>query len=148
METKLKKVKSTGAPTLWYRINQARFLRALHDWMGQGDTQQCAEWIVSIANPEPPAMPGIHSKQSEASLDQDPEINFKDHSQENHDHQLKEDSDLAIFFAYQNRFGKLKLTVPELLREQLNRLGVEQTQTGARTLCYTGKIVGDTSSKH
>ena len=79
--------------------------------MGQGDTEQCAESIVSIADPEPSAMPGIDAQQSAASLDQDPEIKFKDHWQEDHDHQPDEDSDLAIFFAYQDRFGKLKLTV-------------------------------------
>ena len=128
VETKLKKVKSTGAPTLWYRINQARFLSVLNDWMRQGDPEQCAESIVSIVDPEPPAMPGIDAQQSAASLDQDPEIESKDHSKEDHDHQPDKDSDLVLFLTYTGRFGKLKPVVKEMLREQLARLGVEKTE--------------------
>ena len=132
VETKLKKVKSTGAPTLWYRINQARFLSVLNDWMGQGDPEQCAQSIVSIADPEPPAMPGIDAQQSKASY-QDPKIESKDQTSEDHDHQNPtrqpdEDSDLAIFLAHQDRFGKLKPVVKETLHEQLARLGVEKAK--------------------
>ena len=40
VETKLQKVKRTGAPTLHYRVNQAQLIAALQTLMGQGDPQQ------------------------------------------------------------------------------------------------------------
>ena len=45
VETLLRKVKHTGAPTLHYRVNQAQFLGVLHAFLGQGDSSQCAESI-------------------------------------------------------------------------------------------------------
>ena len=53
VETLLRKVKHTGAPTLHYRINQAQFLGVLHGFLGQGDSSQCAESISGNAEDEP-----------------------------------------------------------------------------------------------
>ena len=129
VETKLKKVRSSGAPTVHYRVNQKQFLNALQAFMGQGDTDH-----LQVSNPanegdEPVQMDGMNSAECAASLDQDSEITSKDHIQADHGHQnLDEDFDLAICFAYRNRFGKLKETVKLALREQLARLGEQQVQ--------------------
>ena len=87
VETKLKKVRSSGAPTVHYRVNQEQFLNALQAFMGQGDTDH---WQVSIPTNhqnEPLPIQGMNSPQSAASLDQDSEITSKDHWQEDHNHQ-------------------------------------------------------------
>ena len=44
VETKLKKVRSTGAPTLWYRLDREKFLGMLHSFLGQGDSAESEEF--------------------------------------------------------------------------------------------------------
>ena len=53
VETKLKKVKHTGAPMLWYRLDREKFLGMLHRLMGQGDSAESEGSIVSIAEDQP-----------------------------------------------------------------------------------------------
>ena len=88
-------------------------------------------------------MPGMNSSQLAASLDQASEITSKDHMQEDHNHQnLDEDCDLAIFFAYTGRFGKLKPQLKDALREQLVRLGVERVQVVLERCATRGRSWG------
>ena len=72
VETVLKKVKHTGAPTLHYRIKQTQFLGAVERLLGQGDSQQCAGSILDKAQDESPAESGMNSNPSAASSDPDP----------------------------------------------------------------------------
>ncbi|MEO8396562.1 MAG: hypothetical protein ABI700_26445 [Chloroflexota bacterium] len=132
VETKLQKVKRTGAPTLHYRINQAQFLAALHAFLGQGDSQHCAGSIPDIGGNEPSAMPGIHSDQSEAALITpeitNPEISTEDHIHQNPTNLPDEDSDLKIFFPFESRFGLLKNRAKIGLRQELERLGTSRVE--------------------
>ena len=150
VETKLKKVKSTGAPTLWYRLDREKFLGMLHRLMGQGDSTESAESIVSIARDQPQQMRGMNSQQSTASLD--PKIEFKDHNKKEQDHQNPthddEDLDLALFFPFEARFGKLKRQFTGTLRNELMRLEAERVgevlircATRGRSWAYVAKAL-------
>ena len=67
VETVLKKVKHTGAPTIHYRINQERLLATLDSFMKQGDPAQCQKSIPNIVGNEPPTLSGMNSEQCEVS---------------------------------------------------------------------------------
>ena len=128
VETLLKKVKRTGAPTLHYRIRPAQFLAALERLMGQGDPQHCAGSILNIVGDEPRAESGMNAEQCVPSSDPDSKIDSKeeaseDQSPSNPAHPPDEDSDLEIFFAFEDRFGHLKTSLKPPLRQQLARLG-------------------------
>ncbi len=129
VETLLRKVKRTGAPTLHYRINHERFLAALHALLGQSDSPHCAGSIPSSDEGQPPAMLRINTEQC-APSSLDPQTTSKtsaeDHFPSNPTHHPDDDSDLAIFFPFEARFGKLKNQPKEILRAELARLGTSK----------------------
>ena len=130
IETKIKKVKHTGAPTLHYRVNQAKLVEALGHLVGQGEPQQCEAPTLNIAEDQSCTLSGVNPEQCGASLISS-EISTLDQSARDQDQsatQDDEDSDLRLFSPFENRFGKLKPATKPLLREQLARLGVDQVQ--------------------
>jgi hypothetical protein len=127
VETMIKKVKRTGAPTLHYRINHTQFLTALERLRGQGDSQQCEDSTLHIEQDEPFALPGMNSEQCQPSLispeTTNPKISAEEYDHQSPAHHPDEDSDFDIFVPFENRFGKLKESVKDALREELMRLG-------------------------
>ena len=133
IETKLQKVKRTGAPTLHYRVNQAQLIAALETLMGQGDPPQGAGSILNIAEGRSSTLSGMNPEQCAVSLIPT-EISPPDQMARDQDHQTPthhpdEDSDLALFFPFEARFGKMKPLFQAALRAELARLGAEQVQT-------------------
>jgi hypothetical protein len=132
VETVIKKVKRTGAPTLHYRINQTQFLTALERLLGQGDSQHCEESIPVKAQDGPLAESGMNSAQSAASLintkTTNPESLPRDHSHQNPSRHPDEDSDLEVFFSFEDRFGKFKDRFHEPCRAELIRLGMTKVK--------------------
>ncbi len=133
VETVLKKVKRTGAPTLHYRIHQAQFLTALERLVGQGDPAQCQGSILNIVEDEPLAELGMNAEQCATSSDPDLKIDPKEESSEDRSpsHPTRhpdEDFDLEICFAFEDRFGHLKTSLKAPLRQQIARLGAETTE--------------------
>jgi len=122
VETLLKKVKHTGAPTLHYRINQAQFLSALHTFLGQGDSSQCAESNPSNAEDEASPMSDMNPDQPQASSD--PETPTQISSDETSSDSSNDD--FQIFYAFEDRFGKLKEKLQGPFRSELARLGTER----------------------
>ena len=133
VETKLQKVKRTGAPTLHYRVNQAQLIAALQTLMGQGDPPQAEESILNIAEDRSSTLLGMNPEQCAVSLipteisPPDQIAGDQDHPQ--HTDHPDEDSDLALFFPFEDRFGKMKPPFQAVLRAELARLGAEQVQT-------------------
>ena len=153
VETVLKKVKHTGAPTIHYRINQERLLATLDSFMKQGDPAQCSESIPNIVGNEPPTLSGMNSEQCEVSSF-DPETSTKDQSAEDQlissTHHPDEDSDLTLFFPFESRFGLLKDTFKTTLREELARLGanrvgevLDRCATRGRSWAYVLKALAN-----
>ncbi|MEO8393302.1 MAG: hypothetical protein ABI700_09950 [Chloroflexota bacterium] len=132
VETVLKKVKRTGAPTLHYRINQTQFLTALERSLGQGNSQQCEGSIPDKAQDEHLAESGMNTAQSAASLISTKTSNSKtsavDHDQHSPAHHPDEDSDLEVFYPFESRFGLLKPSAKTVLRHQLERLGATKVR--------------------
>jgi hypothetical protein len=127
VETLLRKVKRTGAPTLHYRVNQAQFLAALARVLGQGDSPQCAGSILNIGGGEPLALAGMNTQQSAASLIPaqitHQEISAEDQPSSNPTHHPDDDGDVSIFTTFENRFGKLKSQTLPALQAEAARLG-------------------------
>ncbi len=133
VETKLQKVKRTGAPTLHYRVNQAQLIAALQTLMGQGDAPQAEGSILNIAEDRSSTLLGMNPEQCAVSLIPT-KISPPDQSAGDQDHQTPtdhpdEDFDLRLFFPFEARFGKMKPPFQEALRAELARLGAEQVQT-------------------
>lgn len=123
VETKLRKVRHTGAPTLHYRIHQAQFLATLQDFLEQGDSVQCTGSIPNNDADEKPAVLAINPDQPAGSLIPS-ETSSSDQQVEDHD--PSDDDDLTLFLAYEKRFGKLKPTHQTAFRAELKRLGPDQ----------------------
>ncbi len=132
VETLLKKVKRTGAPTLHYRINRERFLAALAAFLGQGDSSQCAGSTPDIAQDQSSPESGVNTDQCAPSSDKpetsQQEISAEDHNPSNPAHHPDDDSDLAVFLSYESRFGRLKNQFKEPLRAELTRLGATKVR--------------------
>ncbi len=131
IETVLKKVRRTGAPTLHYRLHQTQFLAALERLLGQGDPAQCQGSILNIVEDEPCAESGMNAEQCAPSSDLDTktytqEKSSEDRSRSTPAHHPDEDSDLDIFRAFEDRFGHLKTSLQAPLRQQLARLGASR----------------------
>jgi hypothetical protein len=155
VETVLKKVKRTGAPTLHYRINQTQFLASVERLQGQSDSQHCEESTTDKAQDEPAALPGMNTDQCQPSLIT-PEITNLEISAEDHSHQNpahhpdEEDDDLDIFLSYESRFGKLKDRFHDSLRNELTRLGatnvrevLERCATRGRSWAYVQRALAN-----
>src|SRR5215216_6485453 len=123
VETMIKKVKRTGAPTLHYRINQTEFLGALEQLLGQGDSQQSEESMLVKAQDEPSTESGMNSVQCQPSLIRpettNPKISAEEYDHQNPARHPDEDSDLDIFLSFQSRFGKFKDHFHEPFRSEL-----------------------------
>ena len=122
IETLLRKVKHTGAPTLHYRINQAQFLGVLHAFLGQGDSSQCAGSISGNAEDELTPTSGMNPEGCAVSFDPKTptEISPKETTSES------SDDDFLLFTSYEHRFGPLKERFRRALRDERVRLGVER----------------------
>lgn len=129
IETLLRKVKRTGAPTLHYRVNQPQFLASLASFMGQGDPQQCAGSILDNAGDQSLAESAINPVQSAASLIP-AQTNSTDFVAEDQPSQTPadEDSDETLFNAFENRFGKLKDPLRAPLSAEVTRLGATKVR--------------------
>ena len=141
VETRLKKVKATGAPTLWYRLDQEKFLAALHACMEQSDTEHCAGSILHGDEDEIAPTSGIHSEQCAPSF-LDPETSTPDQQAEDqvhHNPAPHPDDDLDLFNSYVKRFGKLKAPVVAALRAERERLGAERVGEVLERCAQTGR---------
>jgi hypothetical protein len=123
VETKLRKVRHTGAPTLHYRINQPQFLAALDAFLEPGDPMHCTGSIPDSDGGEPPAVPAINADQRGGSLIPS-ETSSSDQQAEDHD--PSDDNDLKFFLVYEKRFGKLKTSQQSAFHAELERLGRDQ----------------------
>lgn len=123
VETMIRKVKHTGAPTLHYRINQQQFLAALQAFVEPVESEHCSGSTPDVAEDEPAEMLAMNTDQSEATLipSETPSL---DQLAEDQDHQS--DDDLIIFQNFETRFGKLKDLHRNVFRVELARLGTER----------------------
>ena len=154
VETLLRKVRHTGAPTLHWRINQAQFLAALQALLGQGDSQHAELSIPDKVQDEGSTESGMNAEKCPASLilaeTTIPEISAADHDPSNPTHHPDEDSDFAVFSRFEDRFGKLKDQHVEMLRSELARLGatkvrevVDRCTARGRSWAYVLKALGN-----
>ncbi len=154
VETKLQKVKRTGAPTLHYRINQMQFLAALDAFITQTDPQQCEGSTPDSGQDEPSTLPGMNAEQCTASLippeTSSPDQQAKDSDPQNPATPSDEDADLLLFTPFEIRFGKLKAPQHELLRTEQKRLGregvgqvLERCATRGRSWSYVLKALAN-----
>lgn len=121
VETLLRKVKRTGAPTLHYRINQEHFLSVLYAFL---DTEHCEVSTPNIAGDELPAMPEINADQSAGTLIPQETPSLEESAEDQRS--IQADDDLAIFTAFVSRFGKIKKRDIETLRAERSRLGLDR----------------------
>lgn len=132
VETLLRKVKRTGAPTLHYRVNQEQFLTALHRLIGQGDPQHCEGTFLNNGEDKPSTELAMNTDQSASSLIPTQtnlqEISAEDQPSQNPTRHPDEDFDLGIFQPFENRFGKLPQRLQESLLPELQRLGATKVR--------------------
>lgn len=121
VETLLRKVRHTGAPTLHYRINQSQFIAALHAFL---DPEHCALSTPDNAGDELLATPTINADQSAGTLIPQ-ETPTQEESAEDQQ-STQPDEDFAMFNAYEHRFGKRKSKNAPALRAEWERLGTER----------------------
>lgn len=121
VETRVRKVKHTGAPTLHYRIHQERFLAALQAFL---DPEHCEGSNLTNAGDELPAMPGMNADQSSPTRIPQETPTLEESAEDQPSD--PRDEDLAIFLQFQERFGKLKSGNVFALRAELERLGIEK----------------------
>lgn len=123
VETKLRKVKTTGAPTLHFRIDQAHFLSVLQAFIEQVDPVQCAGSTPDIDEDQPSATPGMNTDQSGGTLIPS-KTSAPDQQTSDSDHQR--DDDLQLFYTFAERFGKFRSEQAGTFRAELERLGADQ----------------------